>query len=215
MVSNGSRNARTAADVAQLESDNEYLMGENERLSRELAVVTADRSRLQVENAMLEGRARENLVKATRMETIVRQVSAGLVSALQEITQERTVERTVRRQVQESQLEEETGPAPSFLRRDIVGAQAGGERSQTAPASGPQVQSEARRESDQDREDRLRGAAERVSRPPNYPPRRMGQIDPSLADKDSRLPVNQMPPRDLDAEELANLGGEMKSNKSE
>lgn len=220
MVANGSRNARTAADVAQLESDNEYLSSENERLVRELAVITADRSRLQVENAMLDGRARENLIKATRMETIVRQVSAGLVSALQEITQERTVERSVRRRVQEDQLAKETGAAPSFLQdQDQASSRSGDEvgraEVQASPKIAPTVPAFLRPESEQDRADRLRGAAERVSRPLPPPPRRMGQIDPSLADKDSRLPMNQMPPRDLDEEELAKLAGNLDEPKSE
>lgn len=109
---------RTAADVAQLESDNEYLNSEVERLTRDIAVVTADRNRLQVENAMLQGRSSEMLVKATRMETIIRGVSAGLVDALGTMDRERNVQRQVRRQEQEEQL---TGgePPPQFLRRDL------------------------------------------------------------------------------------------------
>jgi hypothetical protein len=112
---------RTAADVAQLESDNEHYRNENERLERDLAIVTADRNRLQVENAMIAGNARENLIKATRMETIVRQVSAGLVSALNELTQERKVQGEMRRQVQVEQMEEETGAPPAFLRQQRSG----------------------------------------------------------------------------------------------
>lgn len=113
-ANNGHRTTRTAADVAQLESDNEYLHGEVERLNRELAIVTADRNRLQVENAMVSGTSRENLVKATRMETIIRQVSSGLVDALATISREREVAREVRKQVQEERLQGDE-PPPAFL----------------------------------------------------------------------------------------------------
>lgn len=197
-MSNGQRPARTAQDVAQLEADNEYLHNENERLTRELAIVTSDRSRLQVENALLEGKGRDALLKLTRMETIIRVHSSGLVASLQEIAQERVTERAVRRQVQEDQITGETGPAPTFLsrgtdrtrpREEVVGAveATGGQQYDqvAAPARAP-VQPEARRESDQDREDRLRGAAERIR--PMPPPFRPARIDPALADRDARLP---------------------------
>lgn len=210
-MSNGQRPARTAQDVAQLEADNEYLHGENERLARELAVITSDRSRLQIENAMLEGRSRENLLRATRMETIVRVHSSGLVAALTEITQERTVERSVRRQVQEEQLAEETGPAPRFLRRDVVETEAGDQRDQAAPAARPQVQPEARRESDEDRSDRLRGAAERLARPVAPVAMRPGRIDHTLADRDDRLPRTNYPGHEeyQETESLRELAGGM------
>lgn len=225
MASNGQRPARTAQDVAQLEADNEYLHNENERISRELAVVTADRARLQVEFAMLESKSRENLLRATRMETIVRVHSAGLVSALNEITQERVTERAVRRQVQEQQMEEETGPAPTFLARrppaqipsprddadstrsEVLEAGAGRNDDQTAAPERPPVQPETRRESDQDREDRLRGAAERVARPmiPRTP-----RIDHTLADRDPRMPGGPFTREHGTLEELA---GVIKSTK--
>lgn len=231
MASNGQRPARTALDVAQLEADNEYLHNENERINRELAIVSADRSRLQIENALLEGKARENLLKATRMETIVRVHSSGLVQALTEITQERTTERAVRRQVQEQQLEEETGAAPSFLTRGTdrtrprdhdAGFQTDGhatlnrddegERGDERPAlPAPvrdEVQPEARRESDQDREDRLRGAAERLAG--NRMPPRTPRIDTTLADRDSRMPGG---PFVRDQGTLEELAGVIKSAK--
>lgn len=179
---------RTAADVAQLESDLEHYRTENERLERELAVVTADRNRLQVENAMVGGSARENLVKATRMETIVRQVSAGLVAALQEITQERRVQTEVRRQVQENHMAEETGEPPAFLQR-------------STPIPAPRQSPDRTRE--------VARAAEMIAPPSRPVPAR---IDHSLADRDSRLPgPPQYGEAELDADELAKLGGNIQS----
>jgi hypothetical protein len=198
MASNGNgRQARTANDVAQLESDYEYLYNENIRLERELAVITADRTRLQVENALLEGKSMQNLVKATRMETIVRNVSAGLVQALQALNDERSIERTVKRQVQEQQLEDETGPAPAFLRQ---------------PPPPPLV----RTESDEDRVDRLRGAAERLARSPvPVATTRPGQIDHTIAAHDSRLPRmdygRDVIDEEADRANLAGLAGNMET----
>lgn len=222
-MSNGQRPARTAQDVAQLEADNEYLHNENERLTRELAIVTSDRSRLQVENALLEGKGRDALLKLTRMETIIRVHSSGLVASLQEIAQERVTERAVRRQVQEDQITGETGPAPTFLsrgtdrtrpREEVVGAV-------DSEAARAPVQPEARREADQDREDRLRGAAERIRpMPPTFRPAR---IDPGLADRDSRLPphvdygderpVIQPTRQEQDEDNLRRLAGNMEGGR--
>lgn len=204
-MSNGQRPARTAQDVAQLEADNEYLRNENERQGRELAVVTADRQRLLIENAMLDAKGREHLLRATRIETIVNVHSSGLVAALQEIKQERATERAVRRQVQEDQLTEETGPAPTFLRTrdnsqletrfesEVAQDEGGDHYDQAAAEPGVRVQPEARRESDEDREDRLRGAAERIAPRPMIPSAplsmRPGRVDLTLAARDPRIPA--------------------------
>lgn len=213
-MANGQRTPRTAADVAQLESDNEFYQNENIRLERELAVVTADRARLQIENALLSTKIMDATKKVTRMETIVRVHSAGLVAALTEITSERVTERAVRRQVQEEQLTEETGPAPSFLRtpensRVVVEPATRDERDQVAASERPPVQPETRRESDQDREDRLRGAAERLAQrrmPPGTP-----RIDTTLADRDSRMPGG--PFTRADAGDLEELAGRINSGR--
>lgn len=206
-MSNGQRPARTAQDVAQLEADNEFYHGEVERLTRELAVIAADRSRLQVENAMLAGNSRDNLVKATRMETIVRQVSAGLVTALQEITQERRVQTEMRRQVQEEQLTEETGAAPSFLRR------APEQRSQGEAPSGPGqevARPVAQASAQVDRTREVARAAEMIA-PPNRP--NPARIDPTLADKDSRLPGPPQYGQRTDTEDLEHLAGNIESRR--
>jgi hypothetical protein len=192
-MANGQRPARTAQDVAQLEADNEYLYGELERVQRELALVTADRSRLQIENAMLEGKSRENLLRATRMETIINVHSAGLVAAMKEFAQERVTERAVRRHIQEQQLEEETGAAPTFLRRPAI-EQASPENTVTEPRT-PDTRE-------------LNRAAELVARPAL--PVKQGRIDPTLADRDPRMPGG--PFKRADAGELNELAGTIKSS---
>lgn len=181
-----SPNNRTAADVAQMESDLEYLRGEVERLTRDLAVVTADRTRLQVENAMLAGRANENLVKATRMETIVRQISSGLVDALKTIDREREVQREVRRQVQEEHLAG-SEPPPQFLQRQ-----------HPEPTPVRNLPRETAR------------AAEEVM-PPRAP--RPARIDHSLADRDTRLPPAPAYSQTDDERELARIAGDIQSTR--
>jgi hypothetical protein len=109
---------RTANEVAQLETEVEILRNENEQLHRQLAIVSADRSRLQIENAMLAGQSRDNLVKATTMETIIRQVAAGMVESLNVMTRERAVERAMKQRGQEQVTEEQAPDERRSLQRD-------------------------------------------------------------------------------------------------
>lgn len=171
-MSNGSR---TAEDVAVMENELHYLRNELDAARRDLAVVTSEKSRLQIENALLAGKAQENLVKATRMETIMRSVSAGLLAGLNEMQQERDMARAVRRAVQESTLERETGAAPSFL------------RDRTVPLT------------------RDVAVEETTRLAIDQPPRKLGTIDHTLAGHDSRIPPADYPGPNEDVEELVKL----------
>lgn len=181
--------ARTAQDVANMESELDELRGMVAELQHLLTVSDTERKSLQVQNVLLQRQALDNHEKAVRMETIMSQVSSGLVAGLKEMKEEREVARAVRRQVQEHNLEVGRTAAPEFLR---AGARTPDNSRVVLDSVDPSVQPEARREPDQDREDRLRGAAERVA-PPLTPRPRPGQanyFDPTLADRDNRIPRN-------------------------
>jgi hypothetical protein len=182
-MASGTYRARTAEDVAQMETDIAYLREENQRLVHEVAVLQAERSRLQVENTMLQGRSMENMRKATRVEAILDNICHGLVASLKEIREERQIDREVRRQAQVEVMERDTGQPPEFLRQPTPARQS---------------------LSDQARTEQLRGAAEHVASTP--PPPRAGRVDNSKADRDTRLPVvSIMTPQQEDEENLRQL----------
>lgn len=108
-----------AQQIAEMQDELSYLRHDIETTKRSLAVVTADRDRLLIENSMIASRARASQDKATRVETILSQVSMGLVAGLQEIRSERDDERAQRRETQAQTFAQETreDPPPAFLRR--------------------------------------------------------------------------------------------------
>lgn len=178
---------RTAADVAELESEVIILRGEIESARSRIAVLEAENATLKIEKARTDQRAREEMTKATEVETILNMVSSGLVSALARLKNQRQMTRSALRAQQEEELGVGGKDAP--------------------PVAQPTVQYQ---ETDEDRRDRLRGAAERLT--DRQPVARLsGRVNTALADADSRLPQMTYPaPRavDLDREQLNALGGD-------
>lgn len=172
---------RTASDVAQLETDLAYFRDQCEKLSRDLAIMTGERNRLQVENTLLQASSAENHRKSSRVEGILDNLCHGLVHSLKEIREERAVALEMRRQVREevAPVERRDPPQPRIAHepppvRDHI---------EEVPRD---LDEEARARAEQ-----LRGAAEHVATrvplphpQPTYRPR----MDHTLADNDSRLP---------------------------
>lgn len=183
----------TANEVASMADELVYLRHELETAYRNLAVVTSDRDRLRIENAMLQSQRRDAQDRATRVETILSQTAMSLVAGLKEIHADRDAARMQRREVQRETLEEETreDPPPEFLRRPVTdryvvhGAQTG-----RTPAQSPAP-----------------------SNPPRTPPtvaemtRTLGgRVNTALAARDSRLPQAEwLVPPDPDDGSLENM----------
>lgn len=169
---------RTAQDVANMEAALFDVRLELEDTKRLLTIANTEKNELRVQVALLQRKADENLEKAVQMETIMTQVSSGLVAGLNKMKEERAMKVAVRRQVQEHVLEvgSTAAPAPAFLQRE-------------EPQAHP-------RDLDQARAEQLRGAAEHVAQPP--PPRAPAghkPFDPDLADRDDRIPRINYEPR--------------------
>lgn len=156
---------RTADDVAMMEDELRELRSISESQARRIVVADAEVARLKVENVLLQRKADDSLEKAVKVETIMMQVASGLMAGLKEMKDERDLTRTMRRQAQEDRLAEDTGAAPSFLRRPI----------QADPAPP---------------EERDAVVAPRHSgRPVTFNDVRPGKVDPNIAGRDSRLPA--------------------------
>lgn len=180
-------------------------------------VADTERKTLKIEVALLQKKCDERLERMTKVESMMTHLASGLHAGLKEMREERDIERAVRRQSQEEQLEKETGAAPSFLRTpvnsrvEVVHAEDRDQHVASDPIERAPVQPAARRESDEDREDRLRGAAERLAQrrvPPPQPPG-TPNIDTTLADRDPRMPGG--PFTRADAGELEQLAGQIRS----
>lgn len=177
---------RTAADVAQMETDLAYFRDQNEKLSREVHILTGEKNRLQVENTLLQASSMENHRKASRVEAILDNVCNGLVMSLKGLREERALAVEMRKQVREevAPIENRVVPKPRL----------------EPPPAPPEIEYEeppAPRDLDQearDRADRLRGAAEHVAPRlpvnPRMPPARpaTARIDETLANRDPRMP---------------------------
>lgn len=107
----------TAIEVAELESEVKQLREVMARAEIKLAVLTAERDALKIEAALAQHAARTELIRSTTMESIMTQVSAGLIDGLNKMNAERNAERAVRRQKQEHALEVDAEGSPSFLQR--------------------------------------------------------------------------------------------------
>jgi hypothetical protein len=110
---------RTADDVADMEQELHELRVRLEHTARNLEIVSAECNRLKVENALMDAKSRDYLVKATRAEQLMTGVATMIVSGIREFKEEREQARAVRRQEQTVALEadNEEDPPPGFLRR--------------------------------------------------------------------------------------------------
>lgn len=107
---------RTATDVAEMESDLVLARAEVERLRTQVAVLTQENGNLRSNLAQAEGIAREEMIRATQMETIMSQVSMGLVAGLNKMQDRKRSEREARRLDQERALGVGDSGGPSFVR---------------------------------------------------------------------------------------------------
>lgn len=204
--------SRTAEDVADMEQELLELRVQLDSATRSLDLMTQERNRLQVENALLDGKVRDNLVKATRIETVLSQVAHLLVTSLKEIQTERETARVARRQEQEDRIIRDEPPPPAFLRADKglerEASAYRGDRDEEPPAPRqPRSIGMTEAEGQRARAEQLRGAAERIaSRLPPPPPRRPGQMNPDLAGRDPRLPQNDFQnPQQQDEDQLRGM----------
>lgn len=191
---------RTADDVAQMEQELVELRMRLDTTSRQLDLVTQDRNRLQIENALLDGKAREMLIKATRVEGLLQNVAHMIVAGIQDFKNEREQLRAVRRHEQETQIAEENrqDPPPAFLRQ---------QRSIGMTEEEGQIA----------RAEQLRGAAERIADRHDVLPRRpaavpMPPVVPSVsrASQDARMPSLEFrTPEDDDRDNLRDIATSM------
>lgn len=152
---------RTAEDVANMETELHDLRALLEDMRQRLVIADTERKSLKIENALLKRKSDDNLEKATRMETIMSQVSAGLVAGLMQMKEERDVARALRRGEQEDYLGVGGADTATFLTRgtnrtranEVVEAEAGGQHDQDDTSGRDEV--DAQREIDTDR-DRVR-----------------------------------------------------------
>lgn len=108
---------RTATEVAEMESDIALFRKECEALRTQLAMATQERDALKIEVAIMSARAQEELVRATQMETIMSQVSMGLVAGLQKMATAKQIARALGREEQERNLEVgQDGHSPIYRR---------------------------------------------------------------------------------------------------
>jgi hypothetical protein len=106
-------------------------------VKQRLVIADTERKTLKIENALLQRKADDNLEKATRMETILSQVSAGLVAGLKEMREERDIARALRIGRQEEQLGVGGADSATFLARGTNRTRSGGyEVGQSAEAEG-------------------------------------------------------------------------------
>ena len=107
---------RTASDVAEMERDISLLHADNTHLRTQLEIAQSELSECRARLAVAENSAREELVRATQMETILQTTSLGLVTGLQKMKDQRAQERDARRARQLHHLEQETRDIPHSLR---------------------------------------------------------------------------------------------------
>ncbi len=189
---------RTAEDVANMESELIDLRHLNEDLKQRLVASETERKILRIANELLKFKSDENLTKATKVETIMRQVAAGLMAGIKEMNEEKELARAVQRQVQEDQLgvgdDRDRPPGAIFKaaqreyeRQQVEGAHTDRHTSQTPNHEEIEPQPRLVRVplADEARADQLRGAAEHIAR---HAPLRTGRVDTTLADRDDRLP---------------------------
>lgn len=206
---------RTADDVAEMEAELHELRMRLEQTSRNLEMMTADRDRLQIENTMLDARARDMLVKSTRVENLLSNVAAMMVTGIQEFKNERAQARAVRRQEQETVIaaENEEDPPPSFLRREAPrraleneASAYRGDREEPQPPRKPRSLGITETEGQRWRAEALVGAAERIAPRPVV----TGKVNPAIADRDPRLPQNEFrTPQQQDDDNLRDIADNM------
>lgn len=213
---------RTAEDVADMETELYHLRRDLAEAQRELTVCTTERTSLKIEVALLTQKADDRLTKLTRIETMVTGLASSLFAQLKEIREERELAQAVRRQAQENALEvgSTNSPAPEFLqqRRAPLNEEerdTGRVRTrprEISPRDDVDAAEQLRRSTaeedhafereEQDKRDRLRGAAERIAMAPPAvrPSPPLGRpshrpIDHTLAERDSRLPKYDYEPQ--------------------
>lgn len=87
---------RTASDVASMELEVQDLRSKVKQLEEQLVMLKSERLVYKTMNTTLRRRAEDHLEKATRLETIMKQVTAGLVAGLNEMQAERETELAAR-----------------------------------------------------------------------------------------------------------------------
>jgi regulator of replication initiation timing len=201
---------RTADTVADMEQEIEELRTELESVTRSLEIVTADRNRLQIENTLLDGKSREMLIKATRVETLLQNTAHLIVSGIKEFKEQREQIRAVRRHEQEAAFEDENrqDAPPAFLTHTgRVPAE------MPATSNPPRAQRSigmTEQEGQHLRGEALRGAAERIAEPRPVPPVPPGRVNTAIAQTDSRLPQNEWRTAEQqDADNLLDISEQM------
>lgn len=188
---------RIAEDVAEMQSEIAILRNENEQLRQRCAIAEAERSRLQIDNVALDAKSRDYMTRAVRMETIMKQVSAGLIAGLNEMQQDREVARAIRQRQQEDDLGVSEQDRPAFLRRPSL----------QTHAVDPETRTTAEERS-------IIAEAVRPLERPAYPALRPGKIDHSLASRDPRLPAPELEsPENRDQRELGEIGTRITSTR--
>lgn len=205
---------RTAEDVANMESEINDMRALVDDLNTRLTQADTERKILKIENALLQRKADENLAKATRIESIMTQTAAGLMSGLKEMREEREVARALRRERQEQDLgvgtdrpafvDDEKPPGAAFKEGQRQHDRDLHLKLRVHPALRPA----------EPREGVMVSADEMIAPPqaPSFLQRpRAGRVDTSIAAHDSRMPHNEFPggPRDLDEENLRKIANDM------
>lgn len=203
----------TASAVAEMESELAILHSENIQLRTQLALAEAERDAKKIEVALITEKWQTEMIRATQMETIMSQVSMGLVAGLNKMQDQKTRARQARQASQEGALEvggkgasPVYAPRPGFADGGVVQAREPGERTLLL-AGDPQL---PRRPAPEERQpiERLRDGGERLG-PPR--PRSDGLAmrpgnEPATNIIDDRLPKVDLR---TDEDELRDLGQRM------
>lgn len=109
--------AKTAIEVAEMESEVTLLRNELNNARVRIELLTQERDTLRNDLVVAQNAAKLELVRATTMESIMQQVSSGLIAGLRKMESERSAERNARRLAQEQQLEVGSDKSLDFLKR--------------------------------------------------------------------------------------------------
>lgn len=94
----------TTSAVAEMESELTLARADNIHIRTQLALMEQERDAARVELALMTGRAHDELIRATQLDTILSQVSLGLVEGLKKMQDQKRRLQDQRKAEQERQL---------------------------------------------------------------------------------------------------------------
>lgn len=198
----------TASAVAEMESELALLRTDNQKLQTMLALAETERDAKKIEVTLITQKWQEEMIRATQMETIMSQVSMGLVSGLHKMQEQKARARQARQASQENDLQvgqHDHSPVYAPSRSFASGGFVEPDHTESVRGIDFQQVSRARRPAVDERQPIERLGGERVG-PPR--PRSDGLVmranDPRTNIIDERLPKVDLRTDQDDIRDLAN-----------